>query len=163
MMLLLVHGCRRMFEVFDNFLDLEDFKNLRYTITNDEFPWYYMPGVCFPDDEFFHFSNIVDKDNPPMDIVKVLDKLNAKKLIRCKINLSTRTVFNRFTGWHNDFENITTAILYLNTCNGYTRFKKGGKVNSVANRVVVFDSNLKHAAVTQTDEKRRMVINLNYV
>ena len=59
-------------------------------------------------------------------------------------------------------EYITTAILYLNTNNGYTEFKSGDKVKSVSNRVVVFDSNLKHRTVTCTDQKTRIVINFNY-
>ena len=52
--------------------------------------------------------------------------------------------------------------LSLNTCNGYTKFKKSGKVKSVANRMVIFDSNLEHQGVTCTDKKRRVVINFNY-
>jgi len=50
----------------------------------------------------------------------------------------------------------------LNTCNGWTKFKKGGKVDCVANRVVIFNSNLEHAGITCTDQKRKVVINFNY-
>ena len=58
---------------------------------------------------------------------------------------------------------MTTAIFYLNTCNGYTKFRKSGKkIKTVANRMVIFDSNLEHAAFSQTDEKVRVVINFNY-
>ena len=45
---------------------------------------------------------------------------------------------------------------------GWTQFKKGGKVKSVANRMVIFDNNLLHAGVTCTDEKCRVVMNFNY-
>ena len=31
------------------------------------------------------------------------------------------------------------AIFSLNTCDGYTKFKDGTKVESVANRIVIFD------------------------
>ena len=57
---------------------------------------------------------------------------------------------------------MTTAIYYLNTNNGYTKFKKGGKVKSVENRMVVFDSTFEHAAVTSTNVDRRLVVNFNY-
>ena len=42
------------------------------------------------------------------------------------------------------------------------KFKNGDKVESVANRVVIFDSKLQHQAVSCTDEKVRVVINFNY-
>ena len=51
----------------------------------------------------------------------------------------------------------------MNTNNGKTIFKHGEEVNSVANRMVIFDSNLEHAATSHTDEKTRVVVNFNYV
>ena len=74
-------------------------------------------------------------------------------------------MFHRKGGWHIDFIDdppITTAILYLNSNNGWTEFKKGGKVKSVENRIVIFDSNLEHQGVTCTDELQRVVLNFNY-
>ena len=50
----------------------------------------------------------------------------------------------------------------MNTCNGYTKLKKGGKVKSVANRMLIFDSDLEHAGFTCTDEQNRVVVNFNY-
>ena len=41
-------------------------------------------------------------------------------------------------------------------------FEDGSKVDNVANRMVLFSSNLKHAGTTCTDEKYRLVINFNY-
>ena len=57
----------------------------------------------------------------------------------------------------------TTAILYINTNNGYTEFENGEKVESVANRVVMFPSNTKHRGITQTDEQTRILINFNFL
>ena len=88
--------------------------------------------------------------------------MGVKKLRRIKGNLNTRTVFHRKTGWHYDYADMTTAILYLNTNNGWTEIEGYGKINSVANRVVIFDSNLKHTGVTTTDEKIRVMLNFNY-
>ena len=52
---------------------------------------------------------------------------------------------------------------YVNTNNGYTEFESNGmKVDSVENRLIIFDSNEKHRAVTTTDTPRRSVINFNY-
>ena len=90
------------------------------------------------------------------------NKLGVKKLVRIKANLNTRTLFHRKTGWHYDFEDMTTSILYLNTNNGWTAIKGYGKVENVANRMVIFDSNLQHTGVTCTDQNRRVMINFNY-
>ena len=57
---------------------------------------------------------------------------------------------------------MTTSILYLNTNNGWTAIKGYGKVENVANRMVIFDSNLQHTGVTCTDQNRRVMINFNY-
>ena len=91
------------------------------------------------------------------------DSLGIKKLYRVKANLTPRTAEHRFTGYHLDgFDCPHTAIYYINSNNGWTDFKNGDKVESVANRVVIFDSNLEHQAVSCTDEKVRVVINFNY-
>ena len=36
------------------------------------------------------------------------------------------------------------------------------KIKTVANRLVIFDPELEHAAFSLTDEKSRVVINFNY-
>ena len=85
--------------------------------------------------------------------------------MRAKANLLTITPKIKQFDFHTDFddkENLTTAILYLNTCNGYTIFKDGTKVESFANRFVEFDSKLEHTGTTCTDENVRVVINFNY-
>ena len=66
-------------------------------------------------------------------------------------------------GYHTDLTGSThTSILYMNTNNGYTKFKKGGKVKSVENRMVIFPSDLEHQGFTCTDNQRRVVINFNF-
>jgi len=50
----------------------------------------------------------------------------------------------------------------MNTNNGYTKFEDGTKIESVANRMVFFSSNMKHTGTSCTDEKIRVVINFNY-
>ena len=88
---------------------------------------------------------------------------SADDAYRIKANLAPRTVFHKESAWHIDsFPCSTTAILYMNTNNGWTEFKKRGRVKSVANRAVIFDSNLEHRGVTCTDANRRVLINFNY-
>ena len=50
----------------------------------------------------------------------------------------------------------------MNTNNGKTIFKHGEEVNSVANRMVRFNGDTLHTGATQTDERFRFVLNINY-
>ena len=51
--------------------------------------------------------------------------------------------------------------LYINTNNGYTLFKSGEKIDSVANRLLIFDGLKEHSTVVQTDTPARYIINFN--
>ena len=54
-------------------------------------------------------------------------------------------------------------MLYLNSNNGYTEFKDTGtKVVSEANTAVIFNTNLEHRGVPQTDIDRRLLMNITY-
>ena len=156
-------------QVIDNFLPSYQFKEILNIIMGKDssFPWYWSDQICYDGDPFFQFYhsfyNEKTGESKSYSLVNIFNsKLQIRRIRRVAGSLTLRTVFNRKTGYHIDYPNIRTAIFYLNTCNGYTKFKGGGKVQSVANRIVIFDSNLKHQAVTCTDEKRRVVINFNY-
>ena len=62
----------------------------------------------------------------------------------------------------NDSDSMTTGILYMNTCDGYTEFEDGSKVECRANRFITFPSSLKHRGVSQLDARFKCVINFNY-
>ena len=88
--------------------------------------------------------------------------MRPKRLERIKANSNPQTSSHFKGGYHIDYSNITTSILYINTNNGWTQFKNGDKVNCIENRMVIFDSNLEHEGVSSTDQKRKVVINFNY-
>ena len=45
----------------------------------------------------------------------------------------------------------------------YTLFEKNNKkVKSEENRIVIFDAKMKHAGTNTTNQKKRVVLNLNY-
>ena len=59
--------------------------------------------------------------------------------------------------------NLKTAILYLNTNNGYTKFESGEKITSVENKLIIFNAKEKHSGTTNSCEQPyRVVLNLNY-
>ena len=54
------------------------------------------------------------------------------------------------------------ALFSLNTCDGFTVLKDGTKIQSVANRILLFDPSQPHHSSTCTDAKIRCNININY-
>ena len=159
-----------MIEVIDNFLEEDVFKEIEKILMGDKFPWFFNDFKNDNNDiNNFQFTHTVVRGNGNIEskfiqyMKPFFDKLNIKKIFRIKINLTTRTqnLFNHL--YHTDVSfQCTTAIFYINSNNGKTIFKNGEEVNSVANRMVIFNSNLEHAATSHTDEKTRVVINFNY-
>ena len=153
-------------DVIDNFLPEKQFKSIQSVMMGEDFPWYYKDYIAYEwkEDNGFQFTHMfLDPDvgnSSRYYLMKPFEKMG--KMYRIKSNLRTRTLFRGRSYYHIDYPNMTTAIFYINTCNGYTKFKKGGKIKSVENRMVIFDSNLEHAGFSTTDEKKRIVINFNY-
>ena len=52
--------------------------------------------------------------------------------------------------------------MYFNTTNGKTYFENFNPVECIENRLVSFDSNIKHSSSSCTDSLRRVVLNINY-
>lgn len=94
--------------------------------------------------------------------------LNAKKLYRCKLNYGMRTVEPTIGGWHNDYTkikewpNLKIALFYLNTNNGYTILEDGTKIESIENRLAIFDNTVIHTDCSQTDTEGRLVLNIAF-
>ena len=162
-------------KVIDDFLPSYQFKELQSILLSEEFPWYFNSGIVAPDDgqcqlthmifnirlggirsNFYHLFNVAQRN------------LGVGRLDRIKLNLNPKTVFHRKGGYHSDNspgdpdQHKKTAVFYINTNNGWTHIKKGGKVKRVENRIVIFDSDLYHTGVTCTDEMRRVIVNFNY-
>ncbi len=164
-----------MFKVKDNFLNKEEFNKLYNYIFNvdNQFPWFWYdakePIKNHKSDltqyQLCHmFYNLgISQSSFYYVINDLLKKLKFKYLIRAKINLNPYSEKLSEGYFHIDVPNCVTAIFYLNTNNGYTLFENNKKVNSKKNRLVVFDSNLKHKGTNTTNKKFRSVINLNYV
>lgn len=92
----------------------------------------------------------------------VLFRLKLKNLVHARANLCLKQSKQIKSGFHTDFLNMKTTILYLNTNNGYTEFENKDKIKSIKNTAVTFNSNLKHRAVCHTDKEYRLILNLNY-
>ena len=99
-------------------------------------------------------------------LIPLIEKINPSSLLRIKGNLTTRTKEIVEYGNHRDYEikneSLKTAVFYINTNNGYTLFENGDKVDSVENRLVIFDTPMLHTGTSCTDEKTRVLLNFNF-
>ena len=83
-------------------------------------------------------------------------------LVRIKANLNPPTEKIVESAYHKDQNfKCKTAIYYVNNNNGYTLIGKE-KILSKENRIVLFDSDVKHLGTNSTNCNNRMVINFNY-
>ena len=163
-------------KIIDNFLDKEAFDTLQSFLLGFDFAWHYNSFVDYQDEssDSFMFTHTFYRWNQPHSshysiLAPILDKLDAYCLVRIKANLLTKAVTPKINKFHVDEpfkyssgSKWTTAIFYVNTNNGYTKFKDGTKVNSIANRLVTFPMDMLHTGTYCTDEKTRVVINFNY-
>ena len=134
-------------EVIDNFLPEEQFKMLRNILVSSYFPWYYIDRQSYTSTEnsFQFFHNFYREGDSPSEYYSIiqpcLEKLKGK-LSRAKAVLTPKSESSRCSGYHIDYKDMKTSTYYINTNNGWTEFEEGGKVESVANRMLIFDSNL---------------------
>lgn len=156
-----------MIEIIDDFLTNDEFNQIYNLVSDLEFPWFF--GVVTNQSKYCQFTHCFYQNDEPLAYFKYVrflrSKLQMRSLVRIKVNINpwTENLVEHTDAWHIDYPDITTAILYLNTNNGYTMFETGEKVSSIKNRLVKFDSNIKHTGTTCTDEPGRLVLNINYL
>ena len=102
----------------------------------------------------------------------MLTQLKARVLFSVKSNLNVRTpeiikrnlhIDDQFFDADNKPISFKVGVYYLNDNDGYTYFEGGEKIETVANRMVIFPSNVLHAGTTCTNQKTRVVLNFNYL
>jgi hypothetical protein len=172
------------YEVIDNFLDEEYFDELVTNVAdkekgegNGDMPWYFRSSVAYTtdgdEDKFFYMTHTAYDWNVPKStlyekVIPLLMKLGPDGidpiLIRVKANLYPNTERLHEHPMHFDYNfSHSAAILSLNTCDGYTKLKDGTKIDSVANRILLFDGSEDHCSTTTTNVPARFNINMNYI
>ena len=156
--------------IIKNFLSEEDFSFLKNNITSVEFPFYLQKGIVDNDDGEFYMCHRIYEDGKPLSDIydwmrsKILPKLEVQIVLRSKINLYSSTEIQKEHDFHTDYPfKCKTALLSINTCNGYTVLEDGTKLDSIENQMVIFDANKPHASASCTDENWRMNLVLNYI
>ena len=162
-------------KIIDNFLPIHKFNTIKKDLESENFPWYWNSHSTGYDfiPQFVHkfmegsTGQITSGYFEVWKSSGLFKELGAHSVLKFKVNLNYKTYEHHVGDFHTDFikektEGLTTSIFYINTNNGGTKFEDGTIVNSVANRLVTFDCSTKHAAVSCTDEDRRIVVNINY-
>ena len=170
------------YEVIDNFLPQKEFREIQKIIINeDNIPntspqtslgWLYTSGIAKKNEQenwkyfymihsIYEYGIICSKFYEKL--IPVLEKLDVKALVRIKANLYPNSEELHEHEAHTDTNYPhMAAILYINTCNGYTKLKDGTKIDSIANRILLFDGSISHCSTTTTDQTARFNINFNY-
>tara|TARA_R110000822_G_scaffold79520_2_gene190158 strand:- start:1023 stop:1502 length:480 start_codon:yes stop_codon:yes gene_type:complete len=157
-------------KVIDNFLKPDEFNKVKELLFHPNFEWYYEDHMVSTDHCFFNhcfYSHNKVRTNYFHDVEFILEKLNCVSLVSLRNNLVIGKKESYESEWHTDYnyKNCKTAILYFNDCNAKTLLKTPERTESVdtkANRVVIFPTTTKHKMVSQTDTKRRVIMNINY-
>lgn len=162
-------------EVIDNFLSEEDYLNIKLMMLYDwrKFPWFYTPNVADKNDNvnmsvyFVHTFQEKEYDllSPYLkNLQPILSRLDIQDLWRVKGNLyPNQNIFSEHS-LHQDYQQPhQAAIYYINTNNGYTKLDDGTKIDSIANRLLLFDGSKSHCSTNCTNERVRMNINFNYI
>lgn len=159
-----------MIQIKDNFLDKEVFTQIKDFVMSDKMPWFFNDEINDINNKDYYFTHTFVMQNKVVSIlndkliIPLMSKIKHKNVLRAKANLFTKQPKHIKYGLHTDYPKgfpHTTILLSINTNNGYTEFENGQKVESVENRLLIFDGQLKHQSVGQTDTKQRINLNIN--
>ena len=161
-------------KVIDNFFPIDVFQYIQEQITSPGTGWYFKNSVAALTDKmsldnYMHSHMVYENHQPCSSLYEELlplvkhPELKVKSLMRIIVNSYPYTHKLRKHEKHTDYEfSHKGAILYLNTCDGYT-WCEGKKIYSVANRVLIHDPSIPHHSTTTTNEQRRVICNMNYL
>jgi hypothetical protein len=161
------------YSVVDNFFEKEYFQELQDAVINNvngKLPWAFVGNLnsnhVEQDNEcyFEHLAYFQEPCSGLYDILRDLWQLfEIKSLMRIKANCYPSKENLVLHAPHKDapFDH-KGALIYLNTCDGYTQLIDGTKIESVENRVLFFNAGIEHSSTNCTNAKARFNINVNY-
>ena len=159
------------YEIIDNLLPLNEFKELQHDLMHFEFPWYCQQYTVTQDNEneMCYFTHtVVEKSichSPKIydKLITIFQSLEVKSIIRVKCNLFPKQKEIIFSPKHVDYEfPHKSALFYINTNNGPTVLEDGTKIDSIENRLLKFNTQKIHQASYCSDAKTRINIIFNY-
>lgn len=161
-----------MYKIIDNILSEDEFLQIKNLILNKEFPWSFSTPVTheienLPTTASYYFThtfwNRFNTNHQTEIFAPLLSIMECKAVIRIKANLypSTETIIHHDNHIDHEFSH-RGAIFYLNTNNGLTILEDKIEVESIENRLLLFDPSKPHRSTTCTDDKCRVNVNFNF-
>jgi len=157
-------------KIINNFLAPDFFEGLKNFITEQDFPWRRRDHMVTAKDSMYFTYCFYNNMNSYSDyfeshIIPILKKLEAVAPIEVRANMLISALFEK-ASWHRDYEfECKSAILYLNDCDGGTDLQIDNEVVFIkadANKMLIFDTDIFHRAITSKKEPARYIINFNY-
>lgn len=156
------------FTIIDDFMEATYFKQLQEIVLGDQMPWFFQKQVNSHDKQSSYFTHILYDNYGPCSnfwghFTNLALRLEAKAFIRIKMNCYPRTekIITHASHVDEDFEH-RGALFYWNTNNGKTILENGVKIDSVANRMLLFNAARPHQSTTCTDQPARYNTNFNF-
>jgi len=161
--------------VYDNFLKADEFGMLKgYLGPDGAFPWKLGSRINNNDqrnNDMYFATNIYHaysgwSDHLDTKIFEAISsKLHIEALFRIKANMyfpsTTGKVVQHAPHVDADFHH-QGALFFLTTCNAPTTMADGTAIESVENRLLLFDPVTNHSSSSPTDTPFRQTINFNY-
>ena len=167
------------YKVIDNFLPEDEFKSIQENLVfNEGVSFNLVSGTTSPSADrlwdwygvHVFYSNGLPRsvfydDVRGIFVPKIESVVGSmKSLLRIKANFYPHTSVLQEHPPHVDYNwSHHGAIFSLNTCDGFTRLGDSIKIDSVANRLLIFDPSLQHNSTTTSTAKGRFNINFNWL
>lgn len=159
--------------IIDDVIPSNMFDSISNYVMGPLIDWNFNQGTVNPGDSDWRFGNTIYhsksgfKSSKYAQFGPIFDFLHIQTLITVKLNCDIHTIEPEQREFHTDntlYSDFSfTSILYFNDCNGKTIFEDGTEIQSKRNRMIIFNSFERHAGITQTDEPRRYLMNINFL
>ena len=162
-------------QVTEDFLQEEYYDHLNEIITSTQFPWMFQKRVANigedPEEDLNHYYFVhslffQNKVESPLydDFLYLFQSLNVQFLHRARVLMFVNQGEQYIHDRHVDHTtNCKTALIYMNTNDGFTDFETGERVESVKNRLLLFDGSIPHSSSTPTNTKERLLLSVTYI
>ena len=98
------------------------------------------------------------------DFLYLFQSLNVQFLHRARVLMFVNQGEQYIHDRHVDHTtNCNTALIYMNSNDGFTDFETGERVESVKNRLLLFDGSIPHSSSTPTNTKERLLLSVTYI
>lgn len=156
-------------QIINNALTASVADEIENFLTGNSFPWFYnKEGVVYADSNGSYFTHIFYFDHTInsefFNVVKpFFELIKPRSLYRIKANLYPQTTEIIEHGFHTDYSwnDLHTAVYYVNSNDGYTALESGGKIESIKNRLAILGPLVSHSSSTST-QMARVTLNFNW-